>query len=113
MKDSQRCRAEEHLVSFRVRYRSVRLPESVRTLAHQLTEHTPVPFVRRSSPLRWAVAVNEAIVEHIRSPIAVTFIEVRECAAEPQIVASRCDPGDCPEHRAGSVRGVCDFGQTR
>ena len=76
--DSEGRWPEKDLVCLSVRNYCIRLLKTSRAFANQFSEESPVPFVRCSSPLRWTVSVDEAVVEYIRTLAAVVLKELRE-----------------------------------
>lgn len=103
VKDSQSGWPEEYLVRLRVLYRNVCLEEAIRAFANQFAEQSPVPFVRRSSPLGRPIAVHQAVVEYIGTLVAVVLIEFGVCASKPNVVTPRRHATHDAEHGAWYV----------
>jgi hypothetical protein len=61
--NAQKRRAQEELMRLGVRDRDSSLYKTVGMFADKFRKEPPIPFVRRSAPLRRPIAVDEAIVE--------------------------------------------------
>src|ERR1700683_132142 len=83
VKNSKCRRAEENLVCLRVEDGNALFMKPARALANQFSEQSPVPFVRRSTPLRRTVSVDEAVIEYVWTLASVMLEEFRECTAKP------------------------------
>src|ERR1700736_949242 len=86
--DSQHGRPKENLTGLRLWDGHTRLDELIGTFTDQFTEDAPVPLIGRSAPLRWAVAVDQTVVQHVGTLIAVVLEELRERSTQPDIVAA-------------------------
>ena len=71
--DSQSRWAEEKLMGLCAGDSRVGLQKFLRALADEFREETPVPLVRRPSPLGRTVSVNQAVIENAGAAIAVVF----------------------------------------
>ena len=89
------------------------LEEAIRAFANQFSEQSPVPLVRRSSPLGGPIAIHHAVVEHIGTLVAVVLIEPGVSAAEPDVMTSRRHSADDAKHGARQIRGMRDAIESR
>ena len=103
VKDTECSRTKENLMGLCVSYWGLRLEESVRTFSDELTKESPIPFIWRSTPFLWAIAVNQTVVEHVRSFVPVVLIELCVRATKPNVMTSRCHSADQPEHCSRDV----------
>src|SRR5690348_12183331 len=86
--DSERRRTKEYLVCLRIGDGGIPLEETIGTLADKLTKDAPIPFVWWFAPCRWAVAVNQTVIEHIGPTIAIVLVKLRERGPKPQVVTT-------------------------
>lgn len=86
--DTECRRAKKYLVCFRVGDGGIALQEAIGTLADKLTEDAPVPFIRWFAPSWWAVAIDQAVIEHVGPTITIVFVKLSERTTKPNVMAA-------------------------